>query len=136
MKPVFILFATIVLGALQAAKSQDFKRNLRNFEPKAKTVIMKVYGECGMCKHRIENSMKVDGIKTASWDANTKLLTVQYILTADIKDTNSIGKLIAAAGHDTEVLKAKDSLYDSLPGCCKYQRQENYHQGNSTHAVK
>jgi Cu(I)/Ag(I) efflux system membrane fusion protein len=32
-----------------------------------------------------------------------------------------VGKKLAAAGHDTEKLKADDKAYSALPSCCKYR---------------
>lgn len=33
-----------------------------------------------------------------------------------------IHEKIASVGHDTEKVKATDKAYNSLPGCCKYER--------------
>ena len=30
---------------------------------------------------------------------------------------------IEKAGHDTDMHKASDDVYDKLPGCCKYYRE-------------
>jgi periplasmic mercuric ion binding protein len=41
---------------------------------------------------------------------------------------------IAKAGHDTPHHKAKDEVYNELPGCCKYDRteekKEDSHEGH------
>jgi len=37
-------------------------------------------------------------------------------------DLEKVHKAIAALGHDTEKLKASDSVYNELPGCCLYER--------------
>jgi len=44
-------------------------------------------------------------------------------VTFDQAKTNieEIGKKVAASGHDTEKVKATDTVYDKLPGCCKYR---------------
>ncbi len=42
------------------------------------TVNIKVNGACIMCKERIENAMKIKGIKKAVWDIPTHMLTVVY----------------------------------------------------------
>ena len=86
-----------------------------------KTDTIKVYGECGMCKSRIQKTLKIDGISSAVWDVDTKMLTVTYnpsTITNDI-----IQQKIAAVGHDTEKYKADDKVYDKLPGCCHYERK-------------
>jgi mercuric ion binding protein len=43
-----------------------------------KTESVKVYGNCEMCKSRIEKALTVDGVKKADWDVDTKMLTVTY----------------------------------------------------------
>jgi heavy-metal-associated domain-containing protein len=119
-------FMTVAMMLMIAstAKAQDAKANLRNFGPKPKTESFKVYGECSICKHRIENALKVDGIKSATWDEDSKILTVQYILTADITGLNKIEQIVAAAGHDNEKYKAPDEVYLKLPLCCHYERKK------------
>jgi periplasmic mercuric ion binding protein len=84
-----------------------------------KTETIKVSGNCDMCKARIEKAAKVDGVSKAEWNKETKMLA----LTFDPSKTNTeaIGKKVAAAGHDTEKVKAEAKAYDKLPGCCKYR---------------
>ena len=86
-----------------------------------KTASIKVYGNCGMCKSRIEKALKYEGISKADWDSKSKLLTVSF----DEEKTNlkEIEKKIAGVGHDTQSLKAEDVVYNKLPGCCKYDRE-------------
>jgi hypothetical protein len=117
------LTIAIMLIIASAAQAQDAKINLRNFGPKPKTESFKVYGECSMCKHRIENALKVEGIKNTNWDEDSKILTVQYILTADITGLDKIEQLVAAAGHDNEKYKTADAVYQKLSICCHYERK-------------
>ena len=42
------------------------------------TITLKVSGNCEMCKERIETAAKGRGVKEASWDADSKLLTLTY----------------------------------------------------------
>jgi hypothetical protein len=35
----------------------------------------------------------------------------------------SIHLAIAKVGHDTDLLKADDKVYEALPGCCQYDRE-------------
>lgn len=81
----------------------------------------KVSGNCNMCKNRIEKAVKIDEVKFARWNKNTKMLKVAFnsSITAD-----SLQKRIAAVGHDTEKFKADDNTYKELPNCCKYNRAE------------
>ena len=83
--------------------------------------VLKVAGNCGMCKGRIESTVLVlDGIKTAQWNDETEQITVEY----DSKqiDEDTISKALAEAGHDTVKYKAAKKKYKSLPACCKYKR--------------
>lgn len=95
----------------------------------AKTETFKVYGNCGMCKKRIEKAAVVEGVTKADWNVETKVMTVTY---NPSKTTNeAIQKKIAAAGHDTVKEKATDSVYSKLPGCCQYERKEG--EQSTTH---
>lgn len=86
-----------------------------------KTEKIKVYGNCGMCETRIEKAVNaVEGVSKADWDKKTKMLEVTF----DDAKTNihKVHMAVAAVGHDTDMHKAKDEVYDKLPGCCKYDR--------------
>ena len=85
-----------------------------------KTDSFKVYGNCNMCKKRIEKATAVDGIVKANWNVETKMMTVSY--DSSKLTAGAIQKKISAAGHDTEKEKAADEVYDKLPGCCRYDR--------------
>ncbi|MFX1705696.1 heavy-metal-associated domain-containing protein [Chitinophaga sp. CC14] len=91
------------------------------FAQSAKTESFKVYGNCNMCKKRIEKAVAVDGITKADWNVNSKVMTVSYDPAKISND--AIQQKIAAAGHDTEKSKAADSIYTKLPGCCQYDRK-------------
>jgi periplasmic mercuric ion binding protein len=84
-----------------------------------KTEVIKVSGNCGMCKERIETAAKVDGVSQAEWNKDTKKLTLVY--NPSKVRSEDVQKKIASAGHDTEKFKADDKSYNSLPGCCKYR---------------
>ncbi|WP_315815209.1 heavy-metal-associated domain-containing protein [Paraflavitalea speifideaquila] len=82
----------------------------------------KVYGNCGMCKKRIEKSLAAEGIARAEWNVATKMMTVTY---DPARITNeAIQKKIAAVGHDTDKFSADAQVYDKLPGCCLYDRKK------------
>ncbi len=87
-----------------------------------KTASVKVYGNCGMCKSRIEKSLKIEGVTKADWDSKTKLLKVTF----DDEKTSlkEIEKRISGVGHDTQSVRADDAIYNKLPGCCKYDREK------------
>ena len=85
-----------------------------------KTEKIKVAGECGMCKKKIENAAKAAGASTASWSVENKVLTVSYA--GNASSTVRLEKAIAAAGYDTQNEKASEEAYNSLHECCKYDR--------------
>jgi copper chaperone CopZ len=88
----------------------------------SKTEEFKVYGNCGMCETRIENAAKsVNGVTTAEWDKETKMLKVSYDKSK--ADNHKIQKAVAKVGHDTDMHKAEEKVYNALPGCCQYERK-------------
>lgn len=87
----------------------------------ATTETFKVWGNCDMCKARIEKTAKIDGVSKADWDKDTKILTLVYN-PSEVK-IESILKKIASVGHDTEKFKASEEAYKNLPGCCWYDRE-------------
>jgi len=82
-------------------------------------VQFKVEGICDMCKTTIENAAYLKGVKLAQWDKNSSILSVVYKPQKINED--AIHKSIAAAGYDTEKIKATDKAYNSLPNCCRYK---------------
>ena len=85
------------------------------------TLKFKVWGNCGKCKARIEKALKVEGVKKAEWDMNTKMLTV--VFKPKIISIEQINQKLAYSGHDTEELYALNEDYKKLPECCKYKRE-------------
>jgi copper chaperone CopZ len=84
-----------------------------------------VYGNCGMCKSRIEAALDTKGVKSAEWNIQTKQLIVSYV---PIKiSLTQILELVAGAGHDSDVKKSEESVYKTLPGCCLYRENPNTH---------
>jgi len=82
--------------------------------------VFTVYGNCGMCKDRIESAaLKVEGVKQANWDEDSKLL---HLNLDDDVDISAIHKTIAGVGHDTDMETAIDDVYENLHSCCKYLR--------------
>ena len=85
-----------------------------------KTEEFKVYGNCSMCEKRIEKAvLSLEGVKTADWDKDTKMLNVNYDQAK--LSVDDIHNKVAGAGHDTEKVKAPDEAYNQLPSCCKYR---------------
>ncbi len=97
-----------------------------------KTEKFKVYGNCGMCKSRIEKAAKsVDGVTAADWNKETKMIEVTLDTTKT--DVHKVHMAIAKAGHDTEMHKAKDADYNALPECCQYDRTPTKKEDHSGH---
>jgi Cu(I)/Ag(I) efflux system membrane fusion protein len=110
---------------VDATAQLDGKRSMMNAvastSVRSEHAMISVQGLCGMCKERIENAAKsVDGVLSASWDAETLLLHLDFYPSETNED--EIGKAVAKAGHDTDKYKADDSTYGALPGCCKYRK--------------
>ncbi|MBE3086800.1 MAG: heavy-metal-associated domain-containing protein [Bacteroidetes bacterium] len=112
------LFA-VVLGFNASAQTHD---HMNMNMPSTKTETFKVWGNCDMCKARIEKTVKAEGATSAAWDAKTKMLAVTFDPSKTSMD--AFGKKLASVGHDTEKYKADDKVYNALPGCCKYERNK------------
>jgi hypothetical protein len=113
MKRYKFLFAAFLLLIQYSANGQAGKDSATSF---------RVSGACEMCKDRIENTLKLKGISSAIWDVDSKILSLIY-------NPRKIGllkihKLIAEAGHDTQLEKAVDAVYNELPACCHYREIE------------
>ena len=85
-----------------------------------KTETFKVSGNCGMCKSKIEKAAKDAGAKEASWDADSKILTITYISSST--NTAKIQEKIASVGYDNAGAIASNESYNKLHACCKYER--------------
>lgn len=95
-----------------------------NFSAQTKFFKAKVEGNCGMCKDRIETAAKSDkNVKSAEWSMNKKVLTVSY--DASKTDKKAILKSVAEVGHDNEMFRASDKVYEDLDACCQYDRPDN-----------
>lgn len=81
-----------------------------------------VYGNCELCKARIEAAAKIKGVNEASWNVDSKLLT--FKLDTTITSVESILRAVAAVGHDNEAFMGNDYAYQKLPERCHYERKE------------
>jgi hypothetical protein len=82
---------------------------------------IKVYGNCGTCKSRIEKAAFQSGVVFASWSEETQMLQVKFDATKT--SLKKIQEKIASVGHDTQDVTATDQAYKSLPSCCRYDRK-------------
>jgi Cu(I)/Ag(I) efflux system membrane fusion protein len=126
---VFKIDAAAQLQGLQSmmnpAENKSESESLTSSEALTKNntkhVMVKVGGECEMCKDRIETAAKsVAGVESANWEIETKMMHLNF----DSAKTSSdeIQKAVAKVGHDTEKFKASDEVYKELPECCLYER--------------
>lgn len=116
-KPVVLTSNAYLISTM---KVQDSKYHLHDIVYQSSKASFKVYGECGSCKHRIENAAKVNGVISANWNENTQLLTIQY--NNNVINVDEIQQIEATVGHDTEKYKANTNLYNQLPDCCHYRK--------------
>lgn len=119
---LFIALLAISTFTVTASAQAHDHAGSRIDQDTIKTESFKVWGVCGMCKDRIEKTVKAEGATAASWDSKTQLLAVTYNPAKTGKE--ALSKKLAAAGHDTEKFKAPDEVYNNLPGCCHYERQK------------
>lgn len=90
----------------------------------AQSVSIEVSGECGMCKTRIESAaLSTIGVSSADYDLEDKKLTVSYA--EGLFNISELHQNIANVGHDTDLVKANDDVYDSMPMCCQYRAVDN-----------
>ncbi len=86
----------------------------------SKTDTLKVYGNCEMCKEKIEKAGTQKNISKVVWSEETNMAIITY--DAKKTTTDAILKKIALVGYDSEKFYATDAVYKKLPGCCKYER--------------
>lgn len=122
MKKSILIVSTAILSLqVFTACGQNTETKIEQTQTVQRTDTIKVYGNCGMCKNRIEGALKkVKGVQSANWNVETKMLIVSY--DASKVSLNEIHQKVAAVGHDTEKIKAKDEVYNNLMGCCQYER--------------
>jgi len=123
MKTIKILFAMMI--ALITTQSVNAQSDKTERTVGIKTQTLKVYGECGMCKKRIEKAAyTIEGVKSAVWNENSKVLTLKYSVFKK-EAADNVQKKIATIGYDTEKYSAVDAAYQKLPDCCQYQRKQS-----------
>lgn len=83
--------------------------------------VVHVWGNCEKCKTTIESSCNISGVKKATWDVDTKLLTLT--LDTNIVSLDAVLQSVSKSGYDSEKYFANDYAYDNLPQCCQYERR-------------
>ncbi len=124
VKFLFVALFALTLGICSNAQMHDHSAmgtqssGVQNSSEKTESIF--VNGKCDMCKTRIENAANLKGVSYADWNTETHILTLVY--NPSVINSNDVQKSISAAGHDTGKYKATDEAYNSLPSCCKYDR--------------
>ncbi len=123
---ILSLVAAILISSCATAQQSSASKNTSS-SSSLTTDTIQVTGVCSMCKRRIETAVYgVKGVKNATWDSKKQTLIVSY---NSKKATNeAIQNRIAAAGHDTEKVKADDKAYGKLPDCCRYRDGVEVHE--------
>ena len=89
------------------------------------TTSFTVYGNCDMCKERIETALDRPGILTAYWSKDEEKVFITY--RNDKFEEIQLHNIIAMVGHDTEKVKSDNVVYNNLPPCCHYRKEaENW----------
>lgn len=76
-------------------------------------------GNCDMCKKRIEEAALGKGVSSATWNQQSKELTIRFL--PRVISLEKIHERVAIAGHDTPLRTARDDVYNALPDCCHYR---------------
>lgn len=113
VKFIITAMVAVVMGINSFAQTNDHSKM------SSKTETIKVSGKCEMCQGVIEKAAKVNGVSKASWNKDTKVLTLVYD-PSKVK-SEDVQKKIANAGYDTEKFKADEKAYKALPECCQYR---------------
>jgi mercuric ion binding protein len=110
MKPVYaLLFLVLSSVSVFAQKKVELRFNTD--------------GVCGMCEKRIESALlDIDGVWTADWTIESHETWVVY----NPKKVSELDlqRAVAAVGHDTPLVKAKDEDYAKVHACCKYRDEQ------------
>ena len=112
---IITIIIAVVSGVFTYAQSHDHSQMAS-----IKTESIKVWGNCDLCKARIEKAAKIDGVSKADWNMDNRILTLVY--NPALTTSDKVQERIAAVGHDTEKFKADNKVYNTLPGCCQYER--------------
>lgn len=104
-----------------AAPASNMQMTMPAKKEENKHAMINVSGNCDTCKARIEKAAKgVNGVVVADWNVKTKMLHLSY--NPAMTSIDAISKAIAKVGHDTDLYKADQKTYDTLPACCKYRK--------------
>ena len=112
MKKIVVLVLLSLFGFMAQAPEKKSKNAKADIEVK---------GNCDMCKKRIEKAAySVSGVKSAVWNSDDQQL--HLVFNEQKCSKTDIEKAVAKVGHDTKAVKATDTDYENLHGCCQYDR--------------
>lgn len=112
MKKIVVLVLLSLFGFMAQAQEKKSKNAKADIEVK---------GNCDMCKKRIEKAAySVSGVKSAVWNSDDQQL--HLVFNEQKCSKTDIEKAVAKVGHDTKAVKATDTDYENLHGCCQYDR--------------
>ncbi len=112
MKSIWVLMLLLMAGLVSAQTAG---------KAKVKKATFTVQGNCGMCEERIEKAAKSNGgVLVADWKKETSLLTIMY--DPSKITVEQVHQQIAAVGHDTDLVRADDKVYEAMHSCCQYKR--------------
>lgn len=90
----------------------------------SQTAQFQVWGNCEMCKRTIEKAaLAVNGVSAADWNVDTHQISVSF--DPSLVKIEQVHQAIAAAGYDTDQVKADNNAYGKLHTCCQYERRPN-----------
>jgi periplasmic mercuric ion binding protein len=107
---IAVLLCGLLLGNTAFAQTKGVKKET-----------IKVWGNCGMCKAKIEKAAKTAGATKANWNEETGELQVQY--KASATSSEKIQAAVAKSGYDTQDVTADGEAYKKLHACCQYTRK-------------
>ncbi|WP_338376335.1 metal transporter [uncultured Flavobacterium sp.] len=115
MKKLILVLLLSFAGLSMNAQDKAVKKS------KNKEVIIKASGNCEMCEKRIEKAaFSVRGVKSAEWHVDCQ--DIHVIIDENKCSKEDVAKAIAAVGHDTDLIKASDDVYEDMHSCCQYER--------------
>jgi len=109
-----LLICIVLLTSMLVAPSRISAQQASKID----TVRIKTSGECDMCKNKIEKEVGLmKGVKTATLDLSTQVLTVVYNNNKTTPD--KIRTVISGLGYDADTVKANNRAQKKLPSCCQ-----------------
>ncbi len=140
--PAFLIAGLFLISSCSSTEENKEETNNETVEETSVvktsdeiTESFKVFGNCTMCQERIEKAaLAVEGVSKASWSTETKM--IDLVLDNNEFDIEKVQMAIAGIGHDTEIHKATEDVYNNLPGCCQYDRTgkaSNEHEHDHDH---